>query len=113
MIQWHLTLKVLDLSTLTVLCTSNTRLSPKSRFAPYYGREIPGWEAAGLQADKTYYGYRSAEELSKPETVESLNGHPLYSSATTLTFADAPAKETRVEPPALMQNGNALICLTL
>ena len=49
----------------------------KEQVAPYYGREIPGWEAAGLQADKTYYGYRSAEELSKPETVESLNGIPV------------------------------------
>ena len=67
----------------------------KEQVAPYYGREIPGWEAAGLQADKTYYGYRSAEELSKPETVESLNGIPVQFRHHP-DFADAPAKETRV-----------------
>ena len=65
----------------------------KEQVAPYYGREIPGWEAAGLQADKTYYGYRSAEELSKPETVESLNGIPVQFRHHP-DFADAPAKET-------------------
>ena len=48
-----------------------------------------------IKYSPTYYGYRSAEELSKPETVESLNGIPVQFRHHP-DFADAPAKETRV-----------------
>ncbi len=43
----------------------------KEQIAPYYGREIPGWESLGLDPNKTYMGYRPAEELKKPETIAS------------------------------------------
>ena len=73
------------------------KISPftKEQVAPYYGREIPNWEKLKLDPDKIYYGYRPAEELKKPETVNSLNGIPVQFRHHP-DFADAPAKETRV-----------------
>lgn len=73
------------------------RISPftKEQVAPYYGREIPGYRELGLDPDKIYYGYRPAEELSKPETVASINGIPVQLRHHA-EFADAPARETRV-----------------
>ena len=61
----------------------------------YYGREIPGWESLGLDPNKTYMGYRPAEELKKPETIASFNGIPLQFRHHA-DFAEAPAKDTRV-----------------
>lgn len=73
------------------------RISPftKEQVAPYYGREIPGYRELGLDPDKIYYGYRPAEELSKPDTVASINGLPVQLRHHA-EFADAPARETRV-----------------
>ena len=45
--------------------------------APYRGSEIPGWRERGLDPDRVYHAYRPAAELSKPATVESLNGIPI------------------------------------
>lgn len=75
----------------------HVRVSPftKEQVAPYYGREIPGYRELGLDPDKIYYGYRPAEELSKPETVASFNGIPVQKRHHA-EFADAPARETRV-----------------
>ena len=75
----------------------HVRVSPftKEQVAPYYGREIPGYRELGLEPDKIYYGYRPAEELSKPETVASINGIPVQLRHHA-EFADAPARETRV-----------------
>ena len=75
----------------------HVKISPftKEQVAPYYGREIPGYRELGLDPDKIYYGYRPAEELSKPETVASINGIPVQFRHHA-EFADAPARETRV-----------------
>ena len=75
----------------------HVKISPltKEQVAPYYGREIPGYRELGLDPDKIYYGYRPAEELSKPETVASFNGVPVQLRHHA-EFADAPARETRV-----------------
>lgn len=75
----------------------HVKISPftKEQVAPYYGREIPGYRELGLEPDKIYYGYRPAEELSKPETVASINGIPVQLRHHA-EFADAPARETRV-----------------
>ena len=72
-------------------------ISPLTRVqvAPYHGSEIPGWQELGLDPEKVYKGYRSAEELSKPETIESINGIPIQ-LAHHMDYADAPAKNTRV-----------------
>lgn len=67
----------------------------KEQVAPYYGREIPNYEQAGFDPDTVYYGYRSAEELSRPETVKSINGIPIQ-LRHHLDYPDAPAKDTRV-----------------
>lgn len=67
----------------------------KEQVAPYYGREIPNYEQAGFEPNKVYYGYRSAEELSRPETVKSINGIPIQ-LRHHLDYPEAPAKETRV-----------------
>lgn len=37
----------------------------KANVCPYYGREIPEYQALGLQADKVYYLYRHPDELAK------------------------------------------------
>lgn len=42
---------------------------------PYLGREIPGWQERGLDADRIYYGLRDAEELEK--AAPTFNGLPL------------------------------------
>lgn len=75
----------------------HVKISPftKEQVAPYYGREIPGYRELGLDPDKIYYGYRPAGELSKPETVASINGIPVQLRHHA-EFADAPARETRV-----------------
>ena len=67
----------------------------KEQVAPYYGREIPNYQEAGFDPNKVYYGYRSAEELSRPETVKSINGIPIQ-LRHHLDYPEAPAKETRV-----------------
>ena len=75
----------------------HVKISPftKEQVAPYYGREIPGYRELELDPEKIYYGYRPAEELSKPETVASINGIPVQLRHHA-EFADAPARETRV-----------------
>lgn len=72
-------------------------ISPLTRVqvAPYHGSEIPGWQSLGLDPERVYKGYRSAEELSKPETIESVNGIPIQ-LMHHMDYADAPAKATRV-----------------
>lgn len=49
----------------------------KEQVAPYYGREIPGWQELGLIPDKIYYGYRPFEEIEK--AAETFNNLPLLS----------------------------------
>lgn len=49
----------------------------KEQVAPYYGREIPGWQQLGLIPDKIYYGYRPFEEIKK--AAETFNNLPLLS----------------------------------
>lgn len=72
-------------------------ISPLTRVqvAPYHGSEIPGWQSLRLNPERIYKGYRSAEELSKPETIESVNGIPIQ-LMHHMDYADAPAKATRV-----------------
>lgn len=72
-------------------------ISPLTRVqvAPYRGCEIPGWQELGLEPERVYRGYRPASELSKPDTVESVNGIPIQ-LAHHMDYADNPAKNTRV-----------------
>ena len=72
-------------------------ISPLTRVqvAPYHGSEIPGWQSLGLDPERIYKGYRSAEELSKLETIESVNGIPIQ-LMHHMDYADNPAKATRV-----------------
>jgi len=72
-------------------------ISPLTRVqvAPYRGCEIPGWQELGLEPERIYKGYRPASELSKPETIESVNGIPIQ-LAHHMDYADNPAKNTRV-----------------
>lgn len=67
----------------------------KVQVAPYHGYEIPNWEDYGLDPNRTYYGYRSAEELSRPETVDSVNLIPIQ-LAHHPDYPDAPARSTRI-----------------
>lgn len=63
--------------------------------APYRGSEIPDWREFGLDPMKIYYGYRSAEELSDPETVKSVVGIPIQLNHHADT-PNCPAMDTRV-----------------
>lgn len=80
----------------------------KEQVAPYLGSEIPGFERLGLKPDEIYNVYRPASELSKPATVESLNGIPVLLKHAE-DSAEAPASnrvgstgtDAKWEPPYL------------
>lgn len=80
----------------------------KEQVAPYLGNEIPGFEKLGLKPDEIYNVYRPASELSKPATVESLNGIPVLLKHAE-DSAEAPASnrvgstgtDAKWEPPYL------------
>lgn len=80
----------------------------KEQVAPYLGSEIPGFENLGLKPDEIYSVYRPASELSKPATVESLNGIPVLLKHAE-DSAEAPASnrvgstgtDAKWEPPYL------------
>jgi len=65
----------------------------KEQVAPYFGKEIPGWEQLGLEPEKVYYGYRSGEELERAK--DTFNGMPLL-IIHKQDSAHAPLKEERV-----------------
>lgn len=67
----------------------------KEQVVPYLGREIPDHERLNLEPEKVYYCYRSAAELSKPETIASINGIPIQLDHHE-DYADDPAQDTRV-----------------
>lgn len=67
----------------------------KEQVAPYRGDEIPHYRELGFKADEIYHAYRPASELSKPDTVNSLNGIPILLEHHP-DSAEAPAKEYRV-----------------
>lgn len=67
----------------------------KEQVAPYRGDEIPNFRQLGFDPGTIYHGYRPAEELAKPATVESLNGIPVLLEHHPDSAA-APAKDYRV-----------------
>lgn len=67
----------------------------KEQVVPYRGDEIPNYESQGLKPEEIYYGYRPASELSKDETVNSLNGIPILLNHHA-DYADEPQKKYRV-----------------
>lgn len=79
----------------------------KANVCPYLGREIPNWEALGLQPEKTYRLFRDPKELEKGAT--TFDGKPLLIRHVPID-ADVPRKELWVgtvgactfEPPYLV-----------
>ena len=65
----------------------------KATVNPYYGREIPNFEEAGLEPDKIYYGLRAPEELKK--SLPTWSGLPLHIEHH-IDSAHDPQKLTRV-----------------
>lgn len=65
----------------------------KATVNPYYGREIPGWQEAGLDPEAVYYGLRDPEELQA--SLETWAGLPLHIEHH-IDSADEPEKLTRV-----------------
>ncbi|HDI3034401.1 DUF2213 domain-containing protein [Cronobacter sp. EKM101R] len=65
----------------------------KANVCPYYGREIPNWEALGLEADKIYRLYRDPEELKK--AADTFNNIPILCIHTP-DFPGDPPREYRV-----------------
>lgn len=74
------------------LHVSGNRIT-KAVVNPYYGHEIPGWEEAGLDPEKVYYGFRAPEELKK--AVSTFSGVPLQLDHHP-DSADDPQKQARV-----------------
>lgn len=60
----------------------------KANVCPYYGREIPDWQALGLDANRVYMLYRDPVELAK--AAASFAGKPLLFVHEPVT-ADEPA----------------------
>lgn len=71
------------------LHVANCRLS-KAAVNPYRGREIPRWQALGLDPDRIYQLYRAPDELSA--AAPTWNGVPLL-SAHIPHSADRPIEE--------------------
>lgn len=65
----------------------------KATANPYYGREIPGWQEAGLDPEAVYYGFRAPEELQK--SLSTWQGLPLHIEHH-IDSAEEPARLTRV-----------------
>lgn len=65
----------------------------KAAVNPYYGREVPGWQEAGLDPEAVYYGLRDPEELQA--SLETWAGLPLHIEHH-IDSADEPQKLTRV-----------------
>lgn len=65
-------------------------MSPISKEAvnEYYGAEIPGWQEAGLDAQRIYKGYRPGEELRK--AVATFNGLNILSEHVKDDAEDPP-----------------------
>lgn len=62
----------------------------KANVCPYLGREIPKWQALGLEPEKVYRLYRDAGELEK--AAASFNNLPLLRRHIQVS-ADAPMKD--------------------
>lgn len=58
----------------------------KANVCPYYGREIPDWEALGLNPDRLYQLLRDPDELEK--AAASFNGKPLLNVHRPVTADD-------------------------
>lgn len=65
----------------------------KATVNPYYGREVPGWQEAGLDPEAVYYGLRDPEELQA--SLETWAGLPLHIEHH-IDSAEEPQKLTRV-----------------
>lgn len=65
----------------------------RDHVAPYYGREIPGWEERHLDPDRIYYGWRNPDELKA--ALSTFNGVPLLIEHK-FDSAEHPNKELRV-----------------
>lgn len=65
----------------------------RDHVAPYYGREIPGWEERQLDPDRIYYGWRNPDELKA--ALATFNGVPLLIEHK-FDSAEHPNKELRV-----------------
>jgi hypothetical protein len=58
----------------------------KANVCPYIGREIPGWDALGLDPDRTYRLYRDPEELEK--AAETFNNIPVLAQHVRVSADD-------------------------
>lgn len=65
----------------------------QDQVAPYYGREIPGWEERKLDPERIYYGWRNPDELKAALT--TFNGVPLLIEHK-FDSAQRPNKELRI-----------------
>jgi hypothetical protein len=64
----------------------------KANVCPYWGREIPGYEILGLDADTTYRLYRDAGELAK--AVSTFAGKPVLLTHIPVSADDHPRDVT-------------------
>jgi 8-oxo-dGTP pyrophosphatase MutT (NUDIX family) len=80
----------------------------KANVCPYFGREITGWQALGLDPDRVYQLLRDPEELKKGAA--SFAGKPLLMEHTPVSADEHPkdvvvgaiGDDVRFEPPYVM-----------
>lgn len=60
----------------------------KANVCPYYGREVPGWEALGLDPERVYQFYRDPDELARGAA--SFNNLPILSQHVPISSDDLP-----------------------
>lgn len=65
----------------------------KANVCPYYGKEIPGWEALGLEPNKIYRLWRHPDELKK--AAATFNNIPVLSTHVP-DFPGDPPRQYRV-----------------
>lgn len=60
----------------------------KANVCPYYGREVPGWEALGLDPGRVYQFYRDPDEIAR--AAASFNNLPVLSEHVPISSDDLP-----------------------
>lgn len=82
----------------------------KANVCPYYGKEIPGWQALGLEPDRIYKLYRDPVELAK--AAPTFNRIPLLNKHVPHMAANPPkdnvvgttGDNARFDPPYLLNS---------
>lgn len=82
----------------------------KANVCPYMGKEIPGWQSLGLDANKIYRLYRDPQELAKGAA--TFNNLPILLDHTYVS-AEKPEKERVIGSMSGVEFGNPYLAADL